>query len=120
MPAKVFVVYPKEIIPKEVDQKSANMLFAGKGWEGSELDFSEVEKSLKTILTMFSKLEETFPKYGVDEAKLSVGLTVDEAGNVRAGIAANFLNIIKAKTEAELQEKNSKNTMIEITIKRIH
>jgi hypothetical protein len=115
---KVYVVYPKEIIPKEENEKST-MMFAGKEWEGSEIDFADVENSLTSILTIFENLEKISPKYGIGEAKLSVGLTVDEAGNIKAGIAANFLNILKGKVETEFQEGNRKNTLLEITIKRI-
>ena len=105
MADKIFVVYPKEIIPKEETGKAV-MMYAGKEWEGTELDFTE-KNSLKAILSMFGKLEEASPKYAVDEVKLTVGLTVDESGKVRAGIAANFLNFLKGKIDAEVQEKNA-------------
>ncbi|MGD0029477.1 MAG: hypothetical protein ABSC91_11120 [Candidatus Bathyarchaeia archaeon] len=112
MSKKVFVIYPK------IKEKQAEMMFAQTSMEGKELDFAQVQKDLKQIISMFGELEKTTSKYYVDEAKLTIGVITGESGSVRAGISTNFLSIFKGQINADVAEKFSGNNLIEITIKR--
>ena len=114
MGRKIFVIYPEY----EKEEKPEEMLFARKKWIRSEIDLTQTENDLKSLIAMFENLEETGSKYKVDEAKLTVGLIKDEKGSLHASIAASFFSLIKGKISGEISEKVSENKLFEITIKR--
>lgn len=114
MKNKIFVIYPED----EEEEKPQKMLYAKKKWVKGEIDLTQTEKDLKSLITMFENLEKTGSKYNVEEAKLTVGLIKDEKGNLHASIGANVLSLVKGKISGEMSEKVSENKLFEIKIKR--
>jgi seryl-tRNA synthetase len=110
---KIFVIYPEEI-----KEKPEEMMFARKQLGRTEIDLSQIENDLKNVIAMFENLEGTDSKYGVDEAKLTVGLIKDEEGKLQASIAGGFLSLFKGAIGGEAAEKTSENRLFEIVIKR--
>jgi len=115
---KIPVVYPKEMIPKEETNEST-LLHSSKRWQLTEIDAKDVENSLKVILELLEKIEPLSSKYVVDEAKLTIGVYMEQDGTVKAGLTANFLNLLKSSVSAEVQEKSGDNRLLELTLKRV-
>jgi hypothetical protein len=111
MSKKIFVTYPQE------EEKPKEMMFARK-WGRDEIDLTQVESDLKSLIVIFDNLEAANSKYKVDEAKLTVGLNKDDEGKLHATIAASFFNLIKGAIGGEIAERVSENRLFEITIKR--
>lgn len=115
MGRKIFVTYPEEI--KE-EEKEETKLFAKRVWLRSPLDLTQIEIDLKNLISMFESLEKSSTNYKIDEAKLTVGWTKDEKGQLHATVSASLINLIKGSIGREISEGISENRLFEVRIKR--
>ena len=83
-----------------------------------DLDLSSVETDLKDLLSVLENATEESKSYSIDEVKLTIGVSKDKEGKLKAGLWAQMATVFKVGAEVELANASNTNRLIELTIKR--
>ena len=112
MSYEINVLYPK---PKE---KPPRVMAALSELKPGKIDLKSLKTDLRRLIKMLEKLESEETKYGVDEVKLTVGITEDAEGKIHIGFAASLFSLFRGEAGAESGERISQNQLFEIRIRK--